>query len=110
MLEILDVTSALFEFVARMADEKIISDYIGITFELLGVPGRRLAWREDLNLTGWCQRDEITIHNAFTVEELRAGRRTLAIGTSTEIYSYFGWNNPPITDLEAAQLERSGEP
>lgn len=59
VLEILDVTTALFEFIGRMADRKILTNHVGIAVELLGVAGRQLAWREDLNIDGWCQEDSL---------------------------------------------------
>src|SRR4051812_44515327 len=52
VLEILDVTTALFEFIARMADRKVLTNHVGITFELIGTAGRQLAWRTSSISTG----------------------------------------------------------
>jgi hypothetical protein len=108
VLEILDVTTALFEFTARMADRKIFTNHVGIAVELLGVAGRQLAWREDLNFDGWSQEDAIGFDNIYTAEELRAGRRTLTLDVALAIYAQFGWDNPPKDELEAAQRQRFG--
>lgn len=108
VLEILDVTTALFEFVARMADRKIFTNRVGIAVELLGVAGRQLAWREEFNLDGWCQEESIITDNTYTADELRTGRRTLALDVALAIYAQFGWDGPPKNDLEAAQRQRFG--
>ncbi len=108
VLEILDVLTALYEFTARMADHKILTGHIGIAAELLSVAGRQLAWRDELNLNGWSQEDTIGIDNIYTAEELRNGRRTLALEAAISIYAQFGWDNPPREELAAAQRQRFG--
>ena len=108
VLEVLDVTTALFEFIARMADKKVFTNHAGISFEILGAAGRQLGWRNDLNLDGWCQEDAITIDNIYTAEELRSSRRKLALDAALEIYAHFGWEHPPKIELEAAQRQRFG--
>ena len=108
VLEILDVLTALYEFTARMADHKILTGHIGIAAELFGVAGRQLAWREELSLNGWSQEDTIGIDNIYTAEELRNGRRTLALEAAISIYAQFGWDNPPREELAAAQRQRFG--
>jgi uncharacterized caspase-like protein len=108
VLEILDVITALFEFTARMADRKIFTNHVGIAVELLGVAGRQLAWREELNLDGWAQEDTISIDTICTASELQAGRRTLALDTAMSIYAQFGWDDPPKEELAAVQRQRFG--
>ena len=108
VLEVLDVTTALFEFIARMADRKVFTNHVGIAVELLDVSGRQLAWREEFNLDGWCQEESIVTDNTYTAEELRTGRRTLALDVTLAIYAQFGWDDPPKNELEAAQRQRFG--
>jgi hypothetical protein len=50
VFEILEVTTALFEFITRTADQKVFTDHVGIRVGLLGVGGRQFAWREEFNL------------------------------------------------------------
>ena len=108
VLEILDVITALFEFTARMADRKIFTNHVGIAVELLGVAGRQLAWREELDLDGWSQEDTISIDTICTAEELQAGRRALALDVAMSVYAQFGWNDPPKDELVAVQRQRFG--
>jgi uncharacterized caspase-like protein len=105
VFEILDVLTAHYEFTARMADHKILNGHIGIAVELYGVAERQLAWREDLNLNGWCQQDTIGIDNTYTAEQLRNGRRTLALEAAISIYAQFGWDDPPREELAAVQRQ-----
>lgn len=85
VLEILEVTTALFEFVARMADHRIFTNQVGISVELNGVAGRQLAWREDLDLDGWCQDHSIAIDNVYKADEVRSNRRKLAVDVARDI-------------------------
>lgn len=110
MLEILDVTTALFEFVGRMADQKIFTNYVGISVELAGIAGRQLAWRDDLNLDNWCQEDSIAVDNTYAADEIANDRRELAVDVAIDIYASFGWENPSRNELEAAQQNRFGQP
>ena len=106
VFEILDVLTALFEFAARMADQKIFTKHVGISVELQDVAGRQLAW--DRALDGWCQEDAIAIRSICTADELRAGRRTLALNAAVKIYAEFGWDDPPREELATAQKQRFG--
>jgi hypothetical protein len=108
VLEILDVTTALFEFTGRMVDRKIVTDHVGIGVELHGVAGRQLAWREEFSLEGWCQEDNFGFDNAYTAEELRTGRRKLALDVALAVYAQFGWNDPPKEELATVQRQRFG--
>jgi hypothetical protein len=91
-----------------MADRKIFTNHVGIAVELLGVAGRQLAWREDLDLDGWSQEDTISIDTICTAEEMQAGRRTLALDVATSVYAQFGWENPPREELAVVQRQRFG--
>ena len=48
VLEVLDVTTALFEFIARMADKKVFTNHAGVSFEIPGAASQQLVWRPDL--------------------------------------------------------------
>ena len=39
-----------------------------------------------------------------------ADRRRLALNAAMEIFAGFGWNNPPMNELAAAQQHRFGNP
>jgi hypothetical protein len=108
VLEILEVITALYEFTARMADRKIFTNHVGIAIELQGVAGRQLAWREEMNLDGWCQEDSIGIDTVYIAEGLRTGRRSLALDAALSIYAQFGWDKPPREELAAEQRQRFG--
>ncbi len=106
VLEILDVTTALFEFIARMADKNVFTNHISIAFELISVAGRQLSWGDDLD--GWCQDESIGFDNIYTAEEMRGSRRKLALDAALEIYTHFNWNNPPIDKLREVQKQHFG--
>jgi len=108
VLEILDVITALYEFTARMADRKVFTKNVGIAVEFQGVDGRELVWPGEVNINGWCQEENIGIDTVYTGEELRAGRRTLALDAALSIYAQFGWDNPPKDKLADEQRRRFG--
>jgi hypothetical protein len=108
VLEILDVITALYEFTARMADQKVFTKHVGIAVELQGVDSRELVWPGEVNIAGWCQEENIGIDTTYTAEELGIGRRTLALETAISIYAQFGWNDPPNEKLADAQRRRFG--
>lgn len=106
VFEILEVLTALFEFTARMADHKIFTKHVGVCVEVQSIAGQQLAW--DRTLDGWCQEDAIGFDTICTADELRAGRRTLALDAAVKIYEEFGWGNPPRDELAAVQRQRFG--
>ena len=115
MLEILDVTTATFEFAFRMAARGILSPEAVITFELYGLDGRELTWPKDVfgNFDAtvrdcWCQDESLAVTRRSAQGEVKAQRRELALGVALDIYSNFGWSNPPKDSLIEAQLERFG--
>ena len=68
VLEILDTTTAVFEFIGRMADRKVFTGRVAIEFELNQVPSRQLTWPMDALMasdrvsdTAWCQDKSIRI-------------------------------------------------
>jgi hypothetical protein len=117
VLEILDTTTALFEFVGRMAERKIFTEPVAITFEYKKIDGRQLTWPEDIlqmsnrvSDGAWCQDDTIVVEHAHEARAMIHERRTLALKTAVEIYAGFGWNDPPTKELETAQQQRFGQP
>jgi hypothetical protein len=117
VLEVLDTTTAVFEFVGRMADRKIFNGRVAIAFELNKVAGRQLTWPQDIlrmddrvDDDAWCQEESIAIDHFFTASDLIEHRRALALDAALEIYSRFGWNDPPKKELQEAQQQRFGQP
>ncbi len=108
VLEILDVITALYEFTARMADQKVFTKHVGVAVELQRVDSRELVWPGEVSIDGWCQEENIGIDTIYTAEELQAGRRALALDTALSIYAQFGWNDPPKEKLAALQRQRFG--
>jgi TIR domain len=117
-LEILDTTTAVFEFVGRMAERKIFTNRVAVGFELKNVAGRQLTWprghaldgSDRVNDNAWCQEDIISIDSSQDATEMINNRRRLALELAIQIYSKFGWNDPPKEELEAAQRQRFGQP
>jgi hypothetical protein len=117
VLEILETTTALFEFIGRMADCKIFTGPVAITFEYQKVDGRQLTWQQNSSRTSdrvsdgaWCQDDAIVVEHAYDANAMIHDRRRLALGTAVEIYAGFGWNDPPTKELKAAQQQHFGQP
>ena len=99
VLEILDVITALYEFTARMADQKVFTNHVGVAVELQRVDSRELVWPGEVNIDGWCQEENIGIDTIYAAEELQAGRRALALDAALSIYAQFGWDDPPKEKL-----------
>ena len=115
VLEILDTTTAVFEFVGRMADQKIFTDRVAIAFELKNVEGRQLTWPQDIlrisdrvDDNAWCQDETIVIDSYYDSTAMLEHRRKLALDVALQIYSRFGWKDPPKKELEEAQEKRFG--
>lgn len=106
ILELLDVTTAFYEFTARMADRKVLTGHVGITIELLDVTGRQLAWKGRLAIDGWSTQKSIRIDKVHTTEELRSSRRKLALDVTIELCPRFGVPAPSRDELEEIQHER----
>jgi TIR domain len=118
VLEILSTTTALFEFIGRMADRKIVSGRTAISFEFHKVEGRQLTWPKDALQTddfvdrrsSWCQEEAFTIDDLYSSADLVDRRRELALEAALGIYSRFGWNDPPVEELRKMQQEKFGSP
>jgi hypothetical protein len=117
VLEILDTTTAVFEFVGRMADHKIFTNRVAIALDLKNVAGRQLTWPQDIlqmsdrvDGDAWCQEESISIDSYYDARMMIEQRRELALDAALGIYARFGWSNPPIKDLQEAQHKRFGPP
>jgi transposase len=115
VLEILDTTTAAFEFASRMAEQNFLSPEAVISFDMHSVDGRPLTWPtnvfRDSDFVGqdtWCQESEFRVARRATLIEFQARKRELALEVTLEIYSKFGWTNPPADRLAAEQHKRFG--
>ena len=84
-----------------------------ITFERYGLAGRVLTWPKDIfgdsDAVGqdcWCQHESFGLARQSAPAELEARKRELALEIALEIYSNFGWSEPPRDLLSEAQLKR----
>jgi hypothetical protein len=113
VLEILDTATAVFEFAARMAERSFLSPDAVITFELYGLDGRPLTWPQDIwaytDAVGrdcWCRDENLEVTRVAATADLQERRRELAREVALEIYSAFGWSDPPIKRLADEQQKR----
>jgi hypothetical protein len=75
--------------------------------------GRELVWPKDifgashfLSQNCWCQEESFEVARQVPPTELQAKRRELALEVALEIYSKFGWSDPPRVILSEAQHQR----
>jgi hypothetical protein len=115
VLEILDTTTAALEFLSRMEEQKLLSPEAVITFDMHGIEGRLLTWPtnvfRDSDFVGedvWCQESEFRVERQAGPTEFQTRKRELALQVALEIYSKFGWMNPPEARLAAEQQKRFG--
>jgi hypothetical protein len=115
VLEILDTTTATFEFAARMAQRGVLSPEAIIRIDLHGIDGRQLTWPRDpsgyvdeVSPSCWSEAETINTERLVTVDELRGRGRQLSFDVALEIYSNFGWSNPSRDLLGIKQNERFG--
>lgn len=115
VFEILDTTTAAFEFAARMGQRGVLLPETAVTFELHELAGRELVWPKDIfggsNLLGqdcWCKDQSFCVGRQLLPDELQAQKREVALDAALEIYSYFGWSAPPRDVLARAQAARFG--
>jgi hypothetical protein len=113
VFEILDTTTAAFEFAARMAGRAVLSPEAVICFELHRLDGRELVWPKDifggshfLAQNCWCQEESFEVARQVPPGDLQAKKRELALEVAFEIYSKFGWSDPPRDILANAQRKR----
>lgn len=114
-LEILDTTTGAFELAARMARFGVLDPAVALTFELHGVEGRELTWpqnvfgdNEVVSPARWCQEESLNVSRQIGVADISTQRREFAVDVSFELYSKFGWQNPPRERLQEAQRNRFG--
>jgi hypothetical protein len=113
VFEILDTTTAAFEFAARMAGRGVLSPEAVVCFELHKLDGRDLVWPKDifggshfLAQNCWCQEESFEVARQVPPAELQANRHNLALDAALEIYARFGWSDPPRDILANAQRKR----
>ena len=115
VLEILDTTTAAFEFASRMARKGTLSPEALVAFELRRIAGRQLTWPQDVfgdidavPRNCWCQDETLSIEKQVTVSELKTRKRKVALEVAVEIYAKFGWSAPPVHLLKSEQTKRFG--
>jgi hypothetical protein len=115
VFEILDTTTAAFEFAARMAGHGVLSPEVVVSFELHKLAGRELVWPRDIFAAShflahncWCQEESFEVARQLPPAELQTNRRDLALDAALEIYAKFSWSDPPRDVLAAAQRDRFG--
>jgi hypothetical protein len=98
-----------------MAKRGVLTPFALIALELQGVEGISLTWPEDLlgrnNAVSpecWSQDEAIRIGKLVGPDDLAGTRRSLALELTLEIYSKFGWLDPPRSRLADEQLRRFG--
>ena len=113
VFEILDTTTAAFEFASRMVGRGVLAPEAVVSFELHNLDGRELVWPKDifggshfLAQNAWCQEESFEVGRRVPPSELQAKRHDLALEIALEIYSKFGWSNPPRAILADAQAKR----
>jgi len=113
VLEILDTVTGAVELAIRMAHRGVLLPKAVITFDLYGVDGRGLTWPEDVlghkNAVAssyWCQDASFNVRRTVAPEELKTLGREIALEAALEIYSKFGWSDPPRPRLIAEQNRR----
>lgn len=113
VLEILDTVTAAFELAARMAEQGVLSPDAALTFEMNGVDGRELIWQQNIFGDGdvvgpncWCQDEHLSVIRRVASNDLKERRRELALEVALEIFSRFGWSNPPKQRLIDEQQKR----
>jgi hypothetical protein len=113
VFEILDTATAAFEFAARMAQRGVLLPEAAVTLELFGLAGRELVWPTDifggshfLGQDCWCQDESFSIGKQLSPTELQAQKREVALEATVEIYSHFGWSDPPRDLLSKVQADR----
>ena len=113
-LEILDITTSAFEFAARMAQFVSLAPTVALDFELHDVAGKQLTWPQDIFMGenavpqySWCQED-FMVRRQVAAVDIAAQSRQLALEATIEIYSEFGWVDPPRDRLSEEQRRRFG--
>ncbi len=115
VLRILDATTAVLEFAARMAQERVLAPQAALSIELHGIAGRTLTWPQDVTgrddaapYNAWAQDNAIGTHRVVTLDELTSNKRRIAREIACDLYADFGWTNPPLQRLNEEQERRFG--
>ena len=116
VIEILDSVTGAFELAARMARQGFLSPQTGIRVEMYRVDGLRLTWPQDMlgdidavAANSWCQDEDISIERIVGTDQLQVGPREPALEVALEVYSKFGWADPPQERLSIEQKRRFGD-
>jgi hypothetical protein len=102
----LGIVSGIYEFAARMAARQLLDPEASISIELYGLDGRELSFMEPkhrLDEKYWCRTEDIRIEKILKPEELSAKASELALDVTIEIFTKFGWKNPPRSLLAQEQ-------
>jgi hypothetical protein len=100
ILRTLMIVTCIWEFAARMANQRLLEPSASISIELHGVDGRELTYmtpKYGLDGRYWGRNESIQIDRSFSADQLRARPRELALEACLEIFSSFGRANPPRT-------------
>lgn len=111
IFDILDTVTGAFELAGRMADRGFVSSGVAITFQLNRIAGVELNFPPALpgpRGKYWCQEESVLVARPTQIEELQRERRGLALEAALEIYSHFGWTEPPREWLLEEQTRRFG--
>lgn len=96
-----------------MAQRGVLFPEAAVTLELFGLAGRELVWPTDifggshfLKQDCWCQDESFSVGRQLSPTELQARKREVALEATLEIYSHFGWPDPPRDLLSKVQADR----
>jgi hypothetical protein len=101
----------IFEFAARLAQERLYSGKLGINIDIKQIRGFVLVTDFDRPLFGKYETREESLGKLWEVEieDLILDRGQIAISAAIWFYERFGWKNPPRSVLEGDQaVLRSG--
>jgi hypothetical protein len=111
----MNATAAL-EFATLMTQHVVLAPEIAITIDLHAVEGKQVTWPQGITLDNdavprdcWCQDEKINTSVQLGTAEISPLRREAAFHIAMQIYSRFGWSNPPIDRLQREQVNRFGE-
>jgi hypothetical protein len=115
VLGVLDIVTAALELASRMARRGVLSPNAAITFELRKVDGLQLTWPQEIlgddnfvKSNCWCQEENFIVKRMMPSDDINTRSREIALQTTLEIYSKFGWSDAPIPRLATEQRQRFG--
>lgn len=102
-LEVIRIATQVFILASRMARDGILVPEARVCFRLHEIAGTGL-YIPDLLGSHWSREKQIDAGRRVAAAELlvREGRDH-AMSVATEIYTKFGWTDPPLDELEAEQ-------